>query len=481
MNIVIVGGGTAGWIAAYFIVKDQPKKHNIIVIESSKIGIIGAGEGSTGTMLELLNGSYFPFKVDLDTFLKETDGTHKFGIYHQNWKGDSQGYFAPIDSTTSWFHYDDYIFKYVFSQYGKEQMHVASPLGLDFARKNWNSPSALHFDGHKVGQFFKRLCEQDGVKTIDAVVDEVVVSGGKVEKLILDNHTELSADFFIDCTGFSRKLMKALDVDWVSYKEYLPVNTAMPFLLNYEEGEEIIPMTTATALSAGWMWNIPLSSRRGCGYVFDINYITKKQAQEEVEQYLGKKIKPIKFINFESGKSQSFWKSNVLTLGLASAFVEPLEATSIHSTIIQMLIFSKEFLFKDANDTLTTSSQTMYNEKINILYDSILDFVSFHYQGGRTDSNFWKDITKKDRCTPRAKGYLEKCQRQIPGFLEIHALIGSPAASLWNWIAAGLDIITPYQAEQELKEKNLFDQGKFEYEQMILPKEKLQKSYINFL
>jgi len=347
--------------------------------------------------------------------------------------------------------------------------------------KNWNSPSALHFDGHKVGQFFKRLCEQDGVKTIDAVVDEVVVSGGKVEKLILDNHTELSADFFIDCTGFSRKLMKALDVDWVSYKEYLPVNTAMPFLLNYEEGEEIIPMTTATALSAGWMWNIPLSSRRGCGYVFDINYITKKQAQEEVEQYLGKKIKPIKFINFESGKSQSFWKSNVLTLGLASAFVEPLEATSIHSTIIQMLIFSKEFLFKDANDTLTTSSQTMYNEKINILYDSILDFVSFHYQGGRTDSNFWKDITKKDRCTPRAKGYLEKCQRQIPGFLEIHALIGSPAASLWNWIAAGLDIITPYQAEQELKEKNLFDQGKFEYEQMILPKEKSQKSYINFL
>lgn len=481
MNIVIVGGGTAGWIAAYFIAKDQPNKHQITVIESSKIGIIGAGEGSTGTMLELLNGSYFPAKIDLDTFLKETDGTHKFGIYHQNWKGDNSGYFAPIDTTTSWFQYDDYIFKYVFSQYGKKQMHTASPLGLNFSRKNWNTPSALHFDGHKVGQFFKRYCELDGVKTIDAVVNKVVVKDEKVKKIILDNSQDINADFFIDCTGFYRVLMKALDVNWISYNDYLPVNTAMPFVIDYNDGEEITPMTTATALSSGWMWNIPLATRRGCGYVFDSNYITEEEAQLEIEQYLGKKIKPIKFINFESGKSESFWKGNVLSLGLTSAFVEPLEATSIHSTIVQILIFSKEYLYKNVDDTLSNHNRLNYNEKINILYDSILDFVSFHYQGGRNDTKFWKDIIKKNRCTPKAKGYLEKCKKHIPGFLEVHAIIGSPAAALWNWIAGGLDIITPEQAKKELAEKNLYNLGKQEYEKMLLIKENLNKSYISFL
>jgi hypothetical protein len=481
MKITVVGGGTAGWIAAYFICKDQPGKHQITVIESSKIGIIGAGEGSTGTMLELLNGSYFPYSVDLENFLKETDGTHKFGIYHQNWKGDNQGYFAPIDSSTSWFHYEDYIFKYVLSQYGKKNMHLASPLGVDFAKKNWKTPSALHFDGHKVGKFFKKLCEADGVVTIDAVVDDIIVDNGKIQKLILDNNVEIESDFFIDCTGFSRILMKALDVDWVSYKEHLPVNTAMPFLLEYKESEEIVPMTTATALNAGWMWNIPLSTRRGCGYVFDSNYISKEEAQLEVENYLGQKIKPIKFINFESGKSSVFWKGNVLSLGLASAFVEPLEATSIHCSIIQTLIFSKEFLFEQSNDTIGSGNISLYNEKIDILYESILDFVSFHYQGGRDDTQFWKDVNEKNKCTPRARQYLEKCKKQIPGFLDIHGLIGSPAVSLWNWIAAGLDLITPAQAAQELAEKGLFEKSKYAHNEMIQNRIQESKSYITFV
>lgn len=481
MKIVIVGGGTAGWVAAYFLSKDHPGKHNITVIESSKLGIIGAGEGSTGTMLELLDGSYFPFKTDIEQFLKETDGTHKFGIFHQNWKGDNQGYFAPIDSTSSWFRFDDYIFKYVFSQYGKEKMHIGSPLGLNFATRNWNSASALHFDGHKVGQFFKRVCEKDGVKVIDAVVKDTITENDNITKLILDSGEEITGEFFIDCTGFSRLLMNSVGSEWVSYKKYLPVDTAMPFLIEYDEGEEPYPMTTATAMNAGWMWNIPLKTRRGCGYVFDSNYITREDAQKEVEEYLGKKIKPIKFINFESGKSSHFWKGNVLSLGLASAFVEPLEATSIHCTIVQNLIFSKEYLFENAADTLNQGNIDMYNQKIHMLYDSVLDFVSFHYQGERDDTDFWKSIQENNRCTPRAKQYKEKCKNQIPGFLEIHGLLGAPAAALWNWIAAGLDIITPKQAERELKEKGLFEEGKAEHEKMLAPDLPKTKSYITFV
>lgn len=482
MKITIVGGGTAGWIAAYFICKDQPGQHSITVIESSKIGIIGAGEGSTGTMLELLTGRYFSHTEDIENFLKEADGTLKFGIFHQNWKGDNTGYFAPIDSTSSWFEYEDYIFKHVLSHYGKKQMHIASPLGIDFALKNWNVPSAVHFDGHKVGQFFKNVCKKDGVEVIDAVVKNITVKDGSIQQLHLDNDQSVSADFYIDCTGFSRILMKELNVEWVSYKEFLPVNTAMPFILQYDDAKEVLPMTTATALNAGWMWNIPLATRQGCGYVFDNNYITKEEAQAEVEEYLGKKIKPIKFIHFESGKSGAFWQGNVLSLGLASAFVEPLEATSIHCSIVQTLIFSKEFLFKNTDETLTAGNIKLYNEKINLLYDSILDFVSFHYQGGRTDTAFWRSIADKNRCTPRAKQYLEKCKKKIPGFLDVHGIIGSPAAALWNWVAAGLDLITPEQAKKELMEKNLTEKGKTIHDQLLANKTtSQQKSYIKYL
>lgn len=479
MNIAIVGGGTAGWIAAYFIVKDRPGKHNITVIESSKIGIIGAGEGSTGTMLDLLNGSFFPYTVDIPSFLKEVDGTLKMGIYHQNWTGDGSGYFAPLDASPTMFNYNDYIFKHVFSKFGKERMHIASTIGLQFEKNECSQPHAFHFDGRKVGQFFKKICEKDGVKVIDAVVKDVTVDSNKIEKIILDNDAVIEADFFIDCTGFSRILMKKLGVEWVSYKKYLPVNTAMPFLLDYETDEKMSPMTTATALDAGWMWNIPLTTRKGCGYVFDSNYISKKQAQSEVEEYLGKKIKPIKFIDFDSGISEKFWKNNVLCLGLSSAFVEPLEATSIHSTIIQLLIFVKEYLYNDINTTLSQENEDLYNEKISILFESTVDFISFHYQGNRSDTPFWRDIRQQNKCTPKANKFYKKSKNKISSFLEINGIIGSPAAGLWNWIAAGLGIITPEQAADELKNSNLTDIACEDYIKFI--DQPLSKKYITYL
>ena len=476
MKISVIGGGTAGWIAAYFICKAQPGKHEITVVESSKLGIIGAGEGSTGTMIELLNGSYFDFSVDIEHFMKETDGTQKMGIYHKNWTGDNTGYFAPIDSSPSWYSYQDHIFKYVLAAFGKEKMHLASSIGQNFDAGERGSVSAVHFDGHKVGQFFKSICKKDGVKIIDAVVVDATVDNNQISTVVLDNGQILKSDFFIDCTGFSRLLISKLNVGWESYAEYLPVNTAMPFILEYEKDEIPLPMTGATALSAGWMWDIPLATRRGCGYVFDNNFITHEEAQAEIEAYIGKKIKPIKFIKFEAGRGTHFWKGNVLALGLSAAFVEPLEATSIHSTIIQLLIFVKEYLLTEKFATITETNQYSYNLKISRLYDSVMEFISFHYQGGRTDTPFWQSIQNKKKISPLAKVYLEKCRHMIPGFLEVNGIIGSPAASLWNWIAAGLGLITSSQAEKELQESNWTARAKSEYNKIA----KNNKSYIQY-
>lgn len=462
MKIVIAGAGTAGWIAAYFISKANPGDHDITVIESSKIGIIGAGEGSTGSMLDLLSGKYFPYSIDIEEFLQKTDGTHKLGIYHQNWNGDGEGYFAPIDASKTWAEHDDYIFKYAYSTFGKDKMHVASPIGQQYEAKDPRN-YALHFDGHKVGQYFKEKCLEDGVKVIDTVIEDAVLGNdGNIKSVITEQGIEIDAEFFIDCTGFKRILMNKLDTKWVSYKDYLPVDTAMPFLLEYEEGEEIPLYTKATALSAGWMWTIPLQSRKGCGYVFDSNYISREEAQNEVEEYLGKKIKPIKFIDFDGGRNEVLWKNNVLALGLSAAFAEPLEATSIHSTITQLYFFN-EYLTKDRSTTVINSNIDSYNRKIVRLYDLNFDFISYHYQGQRNDTQFWRDIKSKGRVTPNAKIYLDRSKHKIPSILETDGLYGTPTAALWNWISAGLGIITQDQAKNELLKSQKYNQAEEEF------------------
>lgn len=462
MNIVIVGGGTAGWIAAYYISKSQPGNHTITVIESSRIGIIGAGEGSTGSMIDLLNGSFFNHKVDISDFMEKTDATYKMGIRHQGWSPNIKEYFAPLDVSPTGYTLDDYIFKYGLHTHGNENIHLCSKIGIEYELKKY-SPYALHFDGHKVGKYFKDLCSADGIVCIDTEINDVVVENNNITSIITRNQENITGDFFIDCTGFSRILMKKLGVEWQSYSEVLSVNTAMPFILKYDEGEDIIPETKATALSAGWMWNIPLSTRRGCGYVFDNRYISKEEAKLEVEKYLQKEITPIKWISFDSGHSKEFWKNNVLCLGLSSSFVEPLEATSIHNTIIQTAIFADEFLNENKDRTLKDVHQKMYNERISLLNRLTIDFISLHYQGGRDDTKFWADIKKNNKCTDYAKKIISLTKDHVPGMILHEGMYGSFSLPLANWNLAGMGLINKNIAHQNLVDKNKLELAKEHY------------------
>ena len=482
MNIVIVGGGTAGWIAAYYISKSQPRKHNITVIESSKIGIIGAGEGSTGSMIDLLNGSFFNHKVDILDFMKKTDATYKMGIRHQNWSPIVKEYFAPLDVSPTGYTLDDYILKYGLNKHGNSNIHLCSKIGIEYELKKY-SPYALHFDGHKVGKYFKDVCLTDGVVCVDTEINDVVVENNNITSVITSNQEKITGDFFIDCTGFSRILMKKLGVEWQSYSDVLSVNTAMPFILKYEEDEEIIPETKATALSAGWMWNIPLSTRRGCGYVFDNRYISKEEAKLEVENYLQKEITPIKWISFDSGHSKEFWKNNVLCLGLASSFVEPLEATSIHNTIIQTAIFADEFLNENKDCTLKDVNQKMYNERILLLNRLTIDFISLHYQGGRDDTEFWADIKKKNKCTEYAKKIVSLTKDHVPGMILHEGMYGSFSLPLANWNLAGMGLINKNIAYQNLIDKNKLELAEEHYNNFYqsVAGTRQSKSYINYV
>jgi tryptophan halogenase len=467
MDIVIVGGGTAGWLAAYSIANSQPNKHNITLIESSHIGIIGAGEGSTGQMLRLLTGGvggFVPKPIDLEDFIEKTDAVNKMVIRFNGWSKPGRNYVVPVLTSLTDHLSNDYIFKYVISKFGSDKVHLASKNGIEYEVKKYDEFISLHFDAHKVGKYFKEMCDGD-VKTIDAKIkDSVLDERGYVKSVILEDGIEITGDFFIDCSGFQKVLVNKLDIGWISCKEYLPVNTAMPFIVQYKENEEIIPETGTTAMSSGWMWDIPLQTRRGCGYVFDSNFISQEDAKKEVEKHLGQEIEPIRFINFDSGYADTFWKNNVISLGLASSFFEPLQATSIHNTIIQIFEFVNKFLSDNIEQTITYKNMNSYNTYIKSVMNSSLNLISLNYQGGRTDSEFWKHIHFDNVVTDKVKSLIEMYKTHFPNSSVIEQPDGGHNFGLIQSNMAGLGLASEQLAHKDLVDSNMYDFAEKEYE-----------------
>lgn len=454
MNIVVVGGGTAGWLAALIISKVQPE-HTVTVIESSAIGIVGAGEGSTGLLTSILKNEMWDFGCNLLEFFQETGATLKYGIHHKDWKTVGESYMGPIGGTPSTETLVDYIFAHYHSTDPKN-VHLSSILGQKIERKisSFNKKTlsfdnigtALHFDAHNVGKYFKKITLKNPSVTVldDEVLDiNLNAINGNIASLLLKSGKLINGDFFIDASGFKQVLVKKLGTNWISYQKNLPVNSAMPFLLPYEENEYPELYTTAWAQSAGWMWQIPNQDRKGCGYVFDDNFITADQAQAEIETTLGRAIEPIRVLKFDTGRLENAWEKNCLAVGLSSAFAEPLEATSIHTTIAQLLSFVFEFLKPNIDDTLNAGSRKSYNRRTAKLYDTTKEFLVAHYIGGRNDSEFWKYIATGATKTEFVDNLLEMCKTQMPSNRDLDISFGAPDMGLWSYVLAGTGHLAP--------------------------------------
>jgi hypothetical protein len=210
----------------------------------------------------------------------------------------------------------------------------------------------------------------------------------------------------------------------------------------------------------------------GCNTAITKNHAVEepyiKALQKEIELYLGKEISPIKFINFDSGYSSDFWKNNVICLGLSSSFVEPLEATSIHNTIVQISIFVDQFLDISPEITFIKTKQMLYNKRIKFLMDLTVDFISLHYQGGKRDSEFWRHIADDKVITDNASIILEQAKYKIPGYTIMEGMYGSFSIPLVNWNLAGMGIITKDQAKLELEKESKTLYAKKMYEDWVL-------------
>ncbi len=422
-SIIITGGGTAGWLAA-LILQAEAKRQNlplaITLVESSKIPTIGVGEGTTAIFRGLLQS----LGLDEAEFLAKTDATIKFGIRHRDWRRKGHVYDGPIDDVYfladkvpnggMWI--DNYCVAagrsvtepHIFAALmAKGKAPVAEVDGRTVAVSQFHH--AYHFDQAKVGAWLRS--KANGIATVDAIVEgaERDPETGDITALRLDNGDTLTGDFFIDATGFRRALIAGeMGADWVSYADALPVNRAMPFWLGHGDGE-IPSYTHAWAQGAGWMWQIPTAERMGCGYVYSDRHTTPDQAQAEIEATLGHKIEPRNDIKIDAGRLSEVWRGNVLAIGLAGSFLEPLEATSIHGTLVQLLLFAHRHLA----DFCDTNGRDAYNAAIAEQVDDFRDFINLHYVSERRDTPFWTDVAE-NFILPQTRERLERWSRKMP-------------------------------------------------------------------
>ena len=460
-KVAVVGGGAAGWLTALYINKILPESQ-ITLIESEAIGILGAGEGSVPTLVEFLRF----LQIDEQEFVKETNSTHKLGILFDNWNGDNKDYFHSFSVLHQKFNfaYDDegeLVNEFFGYHYQNNTPIFLGEISEQLARNN-KAPFidgkidgssqianySYHFDAHLVAKFLRNKAEERGVNRVEGVVSNFIQdSEGNVVKIVLPD-TEVECDFVFDCSGFRRLLIGNLfKSPWKSYTEQLKINTAIAFQIPQFDNK-IEPYTKAICMKNGWMWQIPLQNRIGCGYIFDKNYITAEEAKLEVEELLGHSINIVNNINFEAGAYRKVWINNCIAIGLSSAFTEPIEAPSIFNAINQLWVLNDTQLKNYNQDFIK-----QYNEYTNKMNDDVLDFLYFHYLTKRRDTPFWKEYQTTTTTPPSLQSKLthwEKSTYQIDDFKN------HPFGLLsWLEVGFGLNLFNKEPFISQLKKTNV--------------------------
>jgi tryptophan halogenase len=380
-SILIVGGGTAGLTAA-LILKNRFPKLIVDVVKSNDIGIIGVGEGSTEHWREFSEFCGFT----IDELIKETKATFKFGIMFEEWTKNP--YFHSVAEEVNSIRYGQYLGGYAYTVINNltPQQYTNSCCFKNKIIFNTNS-NQFHFNTFELNKFLINKCLKIGINIfIDEIKNINFDNSGDILNL-KSNFKEYKYDFYVDSTGFKKLLISKLGAKWISYKEYLPMNEAIAFPT--KDTEEYTPYTLSRAMSSGWMWRIPTIGRWGNGYVFNNNYINADQAKKECEDYLGFEVEIAKNIKFEAGTLDKAWIKNCVAIGLSSSFIEPLEATSIGTSIQQ------SFMLMHLIINYKESDIDLYNKKFKYIVENIRDFVVLHYMVNKTNSKFWKELKLK--------------------------------------------------------------------------------------
>lgn len=405
VTILIVGGGTAGWMSAALLSQFKENGYRIILVESEDIGTVGVGE-ATIPQINLFNAA---LGIDEEEFLRATQGTIKLGIEFVDWFKLGHRYMHAFGAVGR----DIGIVP--FQHYWQRARQLGSAKTLEHYSLNEvaaralklqrggprtsdklpDMPYAYHFDAGLYACYLRTLAEQRGVERIEGKITQVLSNSatGDVESINLESGQNISADLFIDCSGFKGLLIEgALETGYEDWTKWLPCNRAVAVPCGNAERQ--LPYTRSTARDAGWQWRIPLQHRIGNGYVYCSDYISDDEAATTLVANLDDEpMAEPRFLRFTTGKRRKFWNHNVISLGLASGFMEPLESTSIH--LIQSGL--SRLLKLMPRKTMNPASATEFNRQSDFEYERIRDFLILHYKATeRNDTPFWRHCLDMD-------------------------------------------------------------------------------------
>ena len=392
-RLVIVGGGTAGWMAAAAFGKLLKGQVTVTLVESEDIPTVGVGEAT----IPPLQAFHQRLGIDEQAFLRATNATFKLGIEFSGWGGESSQYFHSFGSTGKgfwagdfhhlWLRGKDYGIEKPFSEYCLETQ--AAQTGKFTKEGAPKINYAYHLDAGLYAGFLRSFSEELGVTRIEGLVEDVFqdADSGDITGLKLKSGEVINGDFFIDCSGFRGLLIeKTLHAGYEDWSHWLLCDRAVA--MQTQKSGPAQPFTKSVAYEAGWRWRIPLQNRVGNGVVYSSKYWTDEQAQEALLAGVdGEPINDPRVIRFQPGRRLQGWKNNCVALGLASGFIEPLESTSIH--LVMTGIMRLLLLFPHQNEPQVLRAE--YNAQLKRELEDIRDFIVAHYKiNTREDGGFWR-------------------------------------------------------------------------------------------
>tara|TARA_Y100000816_G_scaffold100433_1_gene70035 strand:- start:356 stop:1858 length:1503 start_codon:yes stop_codon:yes gene_type:complete len=487
-KIVVVGGGTAGWITALFVDSFFRSKNldvDVTLIEPNRNKPIGVGEATTSAF------SFFLDFVGISKieFLKETKATFKYGILHKNWSSDFCSYYGPTDDPHFFIPTEKDGFEFLNAYpvsigesvanhhlYTKMMKLNLSPYyisGKDIKKSN-PYIEGYHFDNFKLSSFLKR--KSKNVRLFNGSVKDVCFNEkGFIKNLVLNDNSEIYGDLFFDCTGFKKVISSKIEgFKLIDIKKHSKLNRAIAF--QKENKYKNLTYTKATALKNGWVWETPTQERIGSGYVYSDEFCNREEAKIELDNFLGYNLENFEEIEFSPFIQKKPWNKNCVSLGLSCCFIEPLESTSIHSLITNCFEFLntnklQEEFFEEKNIN-------KYNKIIVGQQFDFLDFINMHYQGGRKDSNFWKYMNNEG-ITVRNKEIINLSKTKFPSkddFLRIG--INSVSTELFIPVLDGLKIFDKKAVNKKISELNIKNKIYKTFNEINLAHEEILKKSI---
>ena len=458
-KIVIVGGGTAGWLTAGVIAarhqgRIQAGTFSVTLIESPNVPIIGVGEGTWPTLRTTLE----KMGVSETDLFRHCDAAFKQGARFARWTtgAEDDGYYHPL-MLPQGFTQVNLAPHWLEDEQGRSFCDAVTPQGAlcddGLAPKAITTPEyqavanyAYHLDAGKFAPFLQKHCTMKlGVRHVLADVQSVNrAENGDIKSLATQQAGDIAGDLFVDCTGFRSLLLgQALGVGFKDCNDVLFCDTAMAMQVPYESADAAMAShTISTAHSAGWTWDIGLPTRRGVGYVYSSRHISDEQAEEELRRYIGPQSKGLspRKIPIRSGHRETFWKNNCVAVGLAAGFLEPLESSAIVLVELSAKLIAEQM---PANREVMDIIAARFNDVNHYRWGRIIDFLKLHYVLTRRPEKFWQDNIDPATVPDRLKNLLHLWKYQPPWFFDEFDRIEEvfPAAS-YQYVLYGMGFKT---------------------------------------